>query len=296
MLFPDLSLTLSQRRRRCVLDPALILSRFGLLLVRRLGEVLELWVPREFWHILDNSQFYLQQPEALFHGSGGHRVPARPALYRGETAAAIKEWERIRLESDLSGLNFFWIGDGLPESLVPAGTGADLVWRYESLASALDRHLGGGSPMACAARDTAALSAALGGAFVLTYQTSEDIAAGAPPDICDVVAHCVQCEKIADDDPIAATERSHLRHLLVHSAAASLLWSGLNLTVLHLAVPAAAALFAPPPATLTEGLGEVAATVPAPDSSADPWDGARAFWYPVERAAASRMIEGGSAL
>src|SRR5712692_3541937 len=162
MLFPDLSLTLSQRRRACVLDPALTLSRFGLLLVRRLGEVMELWMPREFWHILDNSQFYVRQPEALFYRSDDERrVAMRQALSRDEIALGMKEWERIRMENDLSGLKFFWIGDGLSESLVPPGTGADLVWRYESLARALDRRLAGSGPMACAARDAAALAAAL---------------------------------------------------------------------------------------------------------------------------------------
>ncbi len=56
-VFPDLSLTVSQRRWACVLDPTLALSRFGLLLVKRLGEVMELWVVRELWHVLDNTQY-----------------------------------------------------------------------------------------------------------------------------------------------------------------------------------------------------------------------------------------------
>ena len=282
MLFPDLSLTLSQRRRACVLDPGLMLSRFGLLLARRLGEVMELWMPREFWRILDNSQFYLRQPESLFRMSDDERrVSVRQAPNMDEIATAIKEWERIRMENDLSGLKFFWIGDGLPESLVPPGTGADLVWRYESLARALDRPLAGRGPMACAARDTAALAAALGAAFVLTYRTTEDIRAGAAPAICDVFAECLSCQSVAEGDPIAATERDHLRHLLVHSGAANLLWAGLNLAVLHLAVPAAAILYVAPQPTSTDDLGEVDTVAPVAESSAGPWDGARAFWYPL---------------
>jgi hypothetical protein len=59
-VFPDLSVTISQRRWACVLDPTLTLSRFGLLFGKRLGEVMELWVVREIWHVLDNTQFYLQ--------------------------------------------------------------------------------------------------------------------------------------------------------------------------------------------------------------------------------------------
>lgn len=282
MLFPDLSLRLSQRRRACVLDPALILSRFGLLLVRRLGEVLELWVPREFWHILDNSQFYLEQPESLFHPPGNeHRMVARRVPDRAEVAGAIKEWERIRLESDLSGLNFFWVGDGLPESLVPTGTAPDLVWRYEALAHALDRHLADRGPMASAARDTAALAAALGGAFVLTHRTTEDIAKGVPPAICDVVRHRVPCTSVSDDHPLVTTEREYLRHLLVHSTAASLVWSGLNLAVLHLVAPGAASLDAAPRTALTDDLAEVDAAAPMAECGSDPWDGACAVWYPL---------------
>jgi hypothetical protein len=51
LIFPDLTVTLQQRRWACVLDPALILSPYGPEL-RRLGEVVELWVGRELWHML----------------------------------------------------------------------------------------------------------------------------------------------------------------------------------------------------------------------------------------------------
>jgi hypothetical protein len=205
----------------------------------------------------------------------------RQALSRDEIAIGMKEWERIRMENDLSGLKFFWIGDGLSESLVPPGTGADLVWRYESLARALDRRLAGSGPMACAARDAVALAAALGAAFVLTYRTAEDVRAGWAPAICDVFAQCVPCEAVAGDDPFAAVEREHLRHLLVHSGTAGLLWSGLNLAILHLAVPVAATLYVVPPSIVTDDVAEVEAVMPVAESRADPWDGARAFWYQV---------------
>src|SRR5712692_5673952 len=102
MLFPDLSLTLSQRRRACVLDPALTLSRFGLHLVRRLGELMELWMPREFWHILDNSQFYGRRPEALFGAPDDEGdTTRRKGLNRDEITSSMGEWERVRRENDL---------------------------------------------------------------------------------------------------------------------------------------------------------------------------------------------------
>jgi hypothetical protein len=88
-MFPDLSVTISQRRWACVLDPTLTLSRFGLLLVKRLGEVMELWVVRELWHVLDNTQYYLQQPASLL----ADRTPSAKVQ---EILCALQEWERVR--------------------------------------------------------------------------------------------------------------------------------------------------------------------------------------------------------
>jgi hypothetical protein len=46
-----------------MLDPGLLLSQYGLVLVQSLGDVLELWSGRELWHILDNPSFDLTPPE-----------------------------------------------------------------------------------------------------------------------------------------------------------------------------------------------------------------------------------------
>jgi hypothetical protein len=281
--FPDLSFTLSHRRRACVLDPGLVLCRFGLPLIRRLGDLVELWMPRELWHILDNSQFYLEQPETLCQSESGQKQDQlRWTRTKDEIVAGIKLWERVRLESDLSGLKVFWIGDGFSESLVPPGTSANLVWRYEAFAQALDRHLKSTGPVACATRDTAALAAALGTAFVLTYRTTESVEADNAPDICKALAHHVNCELVARADPMAAIESEYLRHLLVHSGSADLLWSGLNLAVLHLMLPSASALYGVSPPSFTDDLAEVENALRAEvDAGTDLWDGARAFWYPL---------------
>jgi hypothetical protein len=263
------------------LDPSLVLSGVGLQLIRRLGEFMELWMPRELWHILDNSQFYLSQPESLFLlADDEKRITLRRERIRDEIVAAIKVWEHIRMESDLSGLKVFWIGDGLSESLVPAGTGPDLVWRYELLARALDRQLTNSRPIACIARDTAALAAALGTALILTYRTTEDVEAGATPQICKALGDSVPCELLPDGEPLAAIEREYMRHLLVYSGMANLLWSGLHLAVLHFAVPAAVTLYGAPQRILTNDLPELEAALPvAADSLENLWQGARAFWY-----------------
>jgi hypothetical protein len=280
MLFPDLSLTLSQRRRPCVLDPGLALCQFGLPLIRRLGDLMELWMPREFWHILDNSQFFLEHPESLFQSADDEaRPPLQWKRLRGEIVLAIEAWERTRLESHLSGLRVFWIGDGLSESLIPPSAEANLLARYESLAHALDRQLINTGPMACAARDSAALAAALGTAFVLTSRTAEDVEAELPPLICRTLAASVRYEPVTRTDPLAAAEREYLRHLLVYSGSAHLLWSGLNLAVLHFVVPSAPTLYLTPTPILTD---DPSTELPiATDYGGNLWDGARAFWYPL---------------
>lgn len=281
MLFPDLSLTVSHRRRACVLDPRLVLCRFGLPLIRRLGDFVELWMPRELWHILDNSQFYLEHPESLFQGNEDEKQDILCSTQtQDDIVAAIKVWEQIRLESDLGGLKVFWVGDGLSESLVPPGTSPSLVWRYESFAHALDRRQESTGAIACAARDTAALAAALGTAFVLTNRTTKSVEAGKAPAICNALPH-MRCELVAKADPIAAIEIEYLRHLLVYSGAANLLWSGLHLAVLHFALPSASTFLGSPPSTLRDELTELDTVSPGVDADPNLWDGVRAYWYPL---------------
>ncbi|MBD0337204.1 MAG: hypothetical protein ICV62_17080, partial [Cyanobacteria bacterium Co-bin13] len=79
-LVSDFSITLNQRRWACVLDPALALSDYGLPLAKQLGELMELWIVREFWHLLDNTQFYLQQPEQLLQSAGSLFKPEQQTL------------------------------------------------------------------------------------------------------------------------------------------------------------------------------------------------------------------------
>src|SRR5262249_18761617 len=99
------------------------------------------------------------------------------------------------------------------------------------------------------------------------------------PAICDVLARCIPWHPIGEHDPIGAIERSHLRHLLVHAGAGNLLWSGLNLAVLHLAVPYAATFLVAPQPTLSDELAEIDTATPTDDMHCDPWAGARGFWY-----------------
>jgi hypothetical protein len=280
--FPALSVTVGQRRWPCVLDPALALSRHGLTLAQRLGDLMEVWVVRELWHILDNTHFYRHKPEALLPPGARGEGEAR-AL-----AASLAAWERARLQTDLGGLKLFWVGDGPGESFLPHGADPRLAPRCEALARALDRRLPRegrleGSGLGPAFRDAAALGAALGAAFVLTARPPQ----GAPP-ICDALAGWgVSCAELGPGDELAALERAELRRLCVHAGLAELFWAGLGLSVLHVMAPPAPGGPDAPPAGLDggDGLDEdepARADFDQPDlSEDDPWTLARAFWYPI---------------
>jgi hypothetical protein len=282
-LFPNLSVTFSQRRWACVLDPTLALSEYGLPLVKQLGEVLDLWVVREFWHILDNAYFW-QQPALTNYEEKKAGTAVQPKLSR-QAFCTLKEWERLRLETDLGSLNLFWIGDGIGESFLPKNTDTTVVGRWEMLARSLETQLNGQQdppePIFSAFRDAAALTAALGSAFVLTYRTPEDIAANLPPAICSsLMSWGVSCQEVEPEDEIAALERDYLHQLLIQAGLAKFFWTGLHLSVLHLVVPHATAIS--PPADWTEefSLAEWESWQDLP-SEGNFWQEAQGFWYEI---------------
>ncbi|MCX7595226.1 MAG: hypothetical protein N2235_15995 [Fischerella sp.] len=106
-LSPNISITLSQQRLTCVLDPSLVLSNYGLSLTQQLGEVMDLWVVRELWHILDNTRFYVQQPESvLTRAASETTADIAPAARQGSSRrymfGNILGWRPIQ-----SALTFF---------------------------------------------------------------------------------------------------------------------------------------------------------------------------------------------
>ncbi|WP_287128680.1 hypothetical protein [Candidatus Cyanaurora vandensis] len=237
--------------RRAVLDPTLALSPHGLTLAQRLGGLLELWVVRELWHILDNTYFYLHQPEQVFADA----LRCSPQ----QLIRALQQWERVRLETDLVGLKLHWIGDGVSESLLPEGTPPQLIAQTEALACALDQ-----PQLLPALRDALALAAALGTAFILTHCHQDQ-----PPAVCLALQRCgMTCQRLGVDDPLVVIERDQLQQLLVQAGLAKLLWSGLELAVLHLVVPDVSL----PPTELTF----LESFTPP-----NPWQSAQGFWYPL---------------
>jgi hypothetical protein len=284
LLFPDLTVTLQQRRWACVLDPTLILSPYGLAL-SRLGEVVELWVGRELWHMLDNTHFYRQRPSLLVDATVR---TTDDALASQEALQALLAWERWRLENDQAGLNLFWVGDDPSGSLLPAHVDARLAWRYETLACALDRFASRAETpdqiLAPAFRDTAALTAALRTSLILARSPLTAPPESQSPPLCTALTHWgVPCALLPDYDPFVRVERDYLRHLLVHSGLAPLLWAGLRLAVVHVWVPGASDLWPELRQERFDGTEDLSeATDELLPSDDDPlWQAAQGFWYPL---------------
>ena len=84
---PDLSVQITRRRARCVLDPNLALSRDGATLTRLLASHAELWVGPEFFNILDSAQLYQREPELLLW-------PATDEAAVAEVPEMLRSWPR----------------------------------------------------------------------------------------------------------------------------------------------------------------------------------------------------------
>lgn len=280
-LSPNVSITLNQRRWSCVLDPNLALSAYGVLLVQSLRHVLELWIARELWHILDNPNFYLTQPEWAVPQTELELSPARQTATQ-QKKQVFRSWETLRVQTPPRDLNLFWIGDRPSDSILPMGTDPQIIQSWEVLARSLDQRLPEkftSGVLASAFRDTVALSAVLGSAFILTYQPSETgEKVDTPPEICQLLAQWgIPCQQIDALDAVAVIERETLLSLMVSTGFSKFLWAGLHLIVLHLVLPSAWATVYKTqlsPVSLSVNDEEI------PEASLlDCWQGAKGFWY-----------------
>jgi|APAra7269097289_1048552.scaffolds.fasta_scaffold00037_23 hypothetical protein len=258
MLIPDFSVSVAERRATCILEPSLMLSAYGLPLARRLAGAMNLWVVRELWHILDNSQLFLQRPALLF---GDAAAPSDDQL--NAATRALQDWERLRQDTDLNGLRLYWLFDSVAESKLPAGLDGSTLARFDFLCAMLDSERGGDAPIKLAVRDSIALAATLGGALLLTALPLGD---NARPMICSLLEGELDIRPVPQDDQLMAIERQYLRELLVHAGAAGLLWDKLRLAVIRVAAPAAEEAILPDDAQT---------------GTPSPWAGARAYWYPL---------------
>jgi hypothetical protein len=278
---------LSDQRWICVIDPALAVSQYGVPLITQLSRVMELWVVRELWHILDNSDLYLQRPELITpKGSPLAKTPEQERKALEETFWALKAWEQFRIGTDLAGLKFFWLGDKPQESFLPKDVDLEIFERWELLANLLDAQTNQPPSkdyiLPLAFRDTMALTISLGSAFILTYQpSSEDSEQNCPPEICRALETWgIPCQYLTAQDSLVAIERDFLHHLLIRTDTAKVLWAGVRLAVLHLLVPVVPNLHKP-----TEHLQTSSFTLlqdPSEDllkSFSSPWAGAKGVWY-----------------
>jgi len=248
----------------CVLDPALALSQHGVALVKSLGSIMELWVVRELWHILNDTTFYIAQPQLIApRCTSSEKTVEQEYHALEEIVWSLKEWEKFRMETDLTGLNLFWIGDSPRESYLPKNRNPDIFWQWESIVSCLDRQLSPfhrkDSMLPLVFRDTTALVAALGSATILTYQTPVEYEHNLPPAICKEIENWdISCQALTAQDSIVTIERNYLHNLMIQSDSAKFLWSGIHLTILH--------LFLPPALQKSQQI---------------PWNKAKGFWYSI---------------
>jgi hypothetical protein len=247
---PPLDVTITARKISCVLDGELALSRHGLLFATRLAREANIWLFRALWQALDNSFVFpgaeASRAEQKENGEPSRRFAASPC------PRTIQQWESARLETDLGGSQFFFVGDARHESFLPKDTGNDIVERFEGLAVELEtlfaRTRGNGTvydPVYECNRDTVALATALirHAPIVLgvVARPGSGAADSLEPAICDFLCRCgIDCRRV-DDDSMVASIKDHLRPIFARSGIAELIWDlrkdGLDLAVLHIVAP-----------------------------------------------------------
>jgi hypothetical protein len=226
----------------CVIDPTLALTQYGLSLTQQLAQELELWIAREFLHILDNPIFYQQHPELITPKEiGTAQYPEIEGSGLEETLRSLKEWERFRRSQDLAGLNLFWLGDSPEKSYLPKSRSLETFWRWELIAQSLDHKIAlnqrTNDVIPLFVRDTVALAASLGSAMILSHKRSTEFEQNLPPQICRTLKQWgFLCEEITENNSMVALEREALHHIFIQSNTAKFLWSGLDLAILHLLV------------------------------------------------------------
>jgi len=263
---PDLALTVRQRKLACVLDPALALCHaHGPLLAQRLTQVVEPWLTRSFWQVLDASELLLRRQARDVASSDGLAQP---------DASALTEWIRLRDCTDAGSWTFRWIGDCVAESQVQDATDVQVVERYETLAEALVRRLTrecgaaawlhGYDPVA-GALDTLILSATLGGAIVLSQDAGMSNVDPWPVQALARIGVNATCLQPLPAESLFAAERALLRDALAAAGLAPVLEELPPLIVLHVVA--------------ADGDGNAATTSNDDAIALDPWAGARAWWY-----------------
>ena len=279
------SVAVDTKRRACVLDTYLALSPYGLLLAQRLSSELDLWLVRELWQILDNTQYYLTEPDRLRPAAAGESAPLGPAGDTESLRDTLTQWEMARTETDLAGLRIHWIGDALSESLLPARVDPHLVSRFETLARSLDKRVerpssDQASVLVDCVRDAVALTAALMPyrAFILTAHTTGNGSTADEPFLCSHLRQWgLRCYPLGVSARIQL-EKEFILPMFARAGVAELMWAGLKLAAVHVLAPKA--VMVPRGTDHTDTLSEgVESTDQGDAPETDWWNGAVSFWY-----------------
>lgn len=237
---------------------------------------MDIWLARELWHILDNINFYLQQPELL--------ISRKSNATQEEIVQVLEQWKFVCDQTDLLGLRLFWIRDKLGESLLPSGTSPGIIQHYEFFARLLSEQIehlvSGGEPLTSAYRDTLALSAALGSTYILTHQFPKKVDENSPPGICLALESWgIPCKEIEQQDQIATVERDYLHHLIVQAGFSKYIWGGLRLAVVHLLVPIIGSTWNMSTQVEKASIFKEKNLTGYPTPVKNVWEKVRVFWY-----------------
>ncbi|ESA38290.1 hypothetical protein N836_33210 [Leptolyngbya sp. Heron Island J] len=270
----------------CVIDPILALSKYGPDITRQLSSILNLWVSRELWNILNDTDFYLNNLAKLVPQNVSH-----PLFGRGYTTSlagltqSLKIWEEIRSASDLNGLQFFWIGDSLKNSLFPERDYL-LVEKWERLTSTLDVEIGNNhadnNALIFACRDAISLLATIQTSFILSYQDENEYLNGHPPKICKFLESLnISCRSIVLEDAFASIETDNLRQVLTLANLAQYKWCGIHFCVIFMVLPLTRTQISMGIDNNYPTASQSVSIRPAVDETLDIWREASVFWLKI---------------
>ena len=231
----------------------------------RLTQVLEPWLTRSFWQIIDSSELLAQ---SLPMGPA-QRTESSHAL---ANSSALTAWIALRDRTDAGSWPLRWVGDNLPESQLGETESLDVIERYENFARALEDRTEGRLPRCSpwckginpiiAAMDAVALSATMGGALILCTL----VEGGEPWSVQALSLAGVKVQRLEPEhgDSLFHTEREWVRDILVTAGLAVIAQRLPSLAVMHV---------------LTDSVRFTRSDEESTDVPADPWESAQAWWY-----------------
>lgn len=294
--------TLPQQPWTCVLDPVLLLCSTrleGIAITKQLGNLIELWIVREFFHILKDKSLYLNPvyDNSIYTDSAIHESRL-PRIH----PQSLNAWEKIYRFTDMGGFQFHWLSEEVSQSRLPqwlqrGETPNRRLLSYELFAQSLEAlamassSLGNNEvafyqPLQAACRDAAALAVTLGCAFILAAQQPSE---SSPYLVSCLEQWGIPCQELPSTDAIVEIEQNLFRQLFVNAGLTQLLWSqDIQLSIIHLSVPSGSAPGLVPEITTDNNansssefdrpweLENIPVTFPEGSS---PWEGAQGYWY-----------------